>query len=91
MSGYRPIDMDEEEWIKNFREQWKQQVESRSIIWKNPVFLDSVNIGAMPPDVFVSIDVGNTAAQERLPNKCECGADSIGVSKHSDYCPKHEA
>lgn len=22
--------------------------------------------------------------------KCECGVDSIGGGRHSDYCPKHE-
>ena len=25
----------------------------------------------------------------KIIDKCECGAESIGVMKHSDYCPKH--
>lgn len=23
------------------------------------------------------------------PAVCECGSDSVGSPKHSDYCPKH--
>lgn len=74
MNGYHPIDMDEEEWIQEFRESMKRNAVS-------PETLDGLT----------STSVGNTVAQEWLPNKCECGADSIGISKHSDYCPKHEA
>ncbi len=31
----------------------------------------------------------DAAHSKRAVLKCECGADTLGVMKHSSYCPKH--